>query len=253
VFNFDGAVTDIRTYLFCGFNCPTDMQAILYDTNGVEFERGPLLPYGSDGSDLGFQRVDTRPCKKMVVTAPSQMPPDTWTGGVWAFLYMDYNPMCPVTDDSVLNDPGVRHVMNQEWNNSNGEGKERGGWIYQDLSSGAYMVQLTNDVPRDRCSIQINPIPQAIPGYTPVRWFHTHIIPRATPRSALAADCPYLPQRFVSGNGPGGRDQVISDQSQKPGLVIDNDEVFKQFPIDPLTGIGGAVLHWDWVDNCRMI
>jgi hypothetical protein len=246
VFNFDGAVTDIRTYLFCGFNCPTDMQAILYDTNGVEFERGPLLPYGSDGSDLGFQRVDTRPCKKMVVTAPSQMPPDTWTGGVWAFLYMDYNPMCPSTESDVLNDPNVQHRLNSEWNTSKAEGLERGGWIYQDPASGDYVVEV-NDVPRSRCRVAVSPVPPSKPGYTPIGPWHTHIILPGTTREALIADCPSLPQGFKARNGYSGEDRWITDHSDKPHFLIDNDDIFVQYPTD----VGGGTFEYQWIGNCR--
>lgn len=143
-------------------------------------------------------------------------------------------------------DPTVRRRLNEEWNNSKAEGKERGGWVYRDPATGEYVVDV-HDVARTRCYVAISPIPVDKPGYTPVGPWHTHIVLPETTGEALIPDCPNLPPGFVVVNGYSGPDRFITDQSGKPHFLIDDNNLFVQYP----TNVGGGTFEYPWIANCR--
>jgi hypothetical protein len=249
VFNFNGTALDIRGQLFCS-NCPTTMRYTLYDTNGVVFEDKPVVPGVpgplGDGEDLSFQREDRRPCKKLVITANGPIPPDTWPGGIWAFVHLYYNPSCRGTGLPILDDPAVQHSLNEQYRASAAENLERGGWILQNNSTGERrLVELPPGYQRSVCKVVY---PQALPqfpGETIVATWHTHVLP---PGTLLDNICPGRAPGERSGNGPSAEyDVPLVKRFNLEAYIIDANEVFPTFPP---TGDHAKI---KWENECRRV
>ena len=98
--------------------------------------------------------------KQIVLTPPAPMPPNQSDGHAIRFL-IDYFVPCPTTGDTVLDNRTVRNSLNREWALARNEGKERGGWILQNETTGEYTVwhDPGTDATRNRCSIDFSPSP----------------------------------------------------------------------------------------------
>lgn len=228
VFNFNGTALDIRGQLFCN-PCPTTVRYTLYDTSGVVFEDQPV-PVGPNGN-LSFQRDDRRPCKKLVLTANGPIPPDTWTGGVWGFWHLYYNPGCPFRwDDPWLQDSDVTNGMLNAWQTEVAKGfdrKEPGGWIYRNTSTGEYELRPPVIIYQDICEIEMSPTPPVVPDYVPVAAWHGHVLGQGIP---VPSTCRRYEEGSFVDNGASVDDVRFAAESGYPFYILDEDELFKVEP-----------------------
>lgn len=187
------------------------------------------------------------PITQCVLTAPAPMATD-FSAGRAIEITFEFNMPCPVTDDSMLDRLTVRRRLNQEWNTSKTEGNERGGWIlYNDATDQDSVWFDASATIRNLCHDGFSRVPPGIPGFRPMRMWHTHIVHEGIKVGSLGPDCADLPPEAPVHNGPGADDRAMTEAGDKPHVVIDDDQIWIQYPM----GMGGATLAWGWVDNCR--
>jgi hypothetical protein len=133
--------------------------------------------------------------------------------------------------------------LNLEWSRSKGDDLERAGWIYQNNTTGDYVVWTDLNSFRDRCGVDMPNIPPAMPGHTPVRGWHTHIIPLGMP---VGTNCLGVSPQTKADNGPSPDADVPRVQgSGYPHIVIDDDEIHAM-------NSDGSYLSHKWINNCRV-
>ncbi len=223
-----------------------------YAGDGTIVEQGPFDTQCGPGEDIdAFDlAVNHAPVTRLVVTPPVPIPPDYYGPGVAVLLLLEYNVPCPTTGDSVLDNASVRHSLNNEWNLSKSEGKERGGWIYRNDTDGDYLVWFDlNAAPRDICHDNFTPVPPPMSGYTGVYIWHTHIVLPGTKFGLLGSACSDFPSELTVANGPSPFDRAKTEQAHKRHIIIDDNELFIQYRLDE----GGGTLSWAWIENCRAL
>jgi hypothetical protein len=257
-FNFDGTVRDIRVEVDCT-GCPTDMRAILYDSAGAILDQDYLVV---GPGDAAYQSPPLpRGCKKMVVTAPTQLPPDTWPGGVWAFLHMEYNPICRWTGDSVLEDEAIREALRDALAASNpyttdpSQRKEHGGIIWR-LQDGSLYAQPIIDPFATACTYKAsNGTFTPPPGAAPVAGYHVH--PNFPNHYVDHASCPsQVPPGGIGygdpdlNGGAGNNDWDVATAQGFPTYVISpTGTVSRLDPNTPKNARPSNKNRWRWDPN----
>lgn len=150
----------------------------------------------------------------------------------------------PLYADPILEAANVRSALNQEYTDGLQQGKERGGWVYQNNTTGEYLAEPElNPIHRDACEILT---PYQVPpkaGYTGVGSYHTHVLNGG---QTAPAGCLNVPAGTTMLNGPSPGDLNFPTQSGVPDYTIDSDEVFT---IDQLGNV--APQPWTRDNFCR--
>lgn len=237
-FQFTGPVLNVTIHTNGAFPlpCPTvTLTARAY--NGETLVDSASFVEGCSGrTSDGYHNAG--PITKLVITPPEPMPS---TG---AQFYVHYYVPCPPTGDPVMDDEQVQRALASEWAMSVSENRERGGWIYRDDATGQYVVRAEEGTYRDRCQIDYSSIPPAVPGLTPVRAWHTHIL---QPGTKVGPGCRDVPADKVVLNGPSqglDEDRGFVLRSGYPHLLLDLDQVFPIAPDFTWYGI-------EWPNSCR--
>lgn len=211
-----------------GGPCPTTwMRYKLYRPDGS------LIVEGTFDQTCGthFRPTYSDPTAKLVVTAPSPMPPEDVNGRSVSFT-LEYDVPCAPTGEFVLDDGAVRTGLLNELAlsrpNADGSGrKERRGFIYH-RDDGSYFLQPLNDPNASMCGTGIIglPTPPVIPGATFVGEYHTH----PSKHRELLTGCPgqkpnevWRANRKARTGGGSDADWDYATFRQKSMYVIDYD------------------------------
>jgi hypothetical protein len=196
----------------------------------LQVDSGPIPNCGGDWHVAG-------PITKLVVTPPEPMLPN----GIQ--FYIHYYVPCPTTGEPVMDNEQVQRALASEWATSVSENKERGGWIYSDIN-GQYVVRAEEGTVRDRCQNRFSSVPPVVPGLTPVRAWHTHIL---QPGTTVGPGCLDVPGDKVVLNGPSqglDEDRGFVLRSGYRHVLLDLDQVF----------LIEADFTWygrEWPNTCR--
>lgn len=165
---------------------------------------------------------------------------------------------CP-TGDSLLDLPQVARVLSQAWLDSKpdapaAERRERAAWLLQDPNTGVLSSVLAYDAGASPCS-NSPPFPKGAPPLTIVASFHTHPFAR---RELLPSNCTnttveryaYDPIRW---GGPSKADWDFASGGGLPTYVLDEDNLFRAVPIDPVTQSNALanVQKYSYPSRCR--
>lgn len=189
------------------------------------------LPTGNPGFWFGTQTGDLRVVSLLRITS------------------FEVSPVrCPPTGFPVLDDPVVQHGLNEKFEVSFSEKRERGGWILKDIQNGLRsVVELQGDYPRNACNISFPEEIPVFPGQVIEGSWHTHVL---KPGTLLEGLCPNRKPRERSGDGPSAEyDMPLVRRMNLDAYIIDENEVFPT-----LAPTGDYVrVSWTLQNGCRRV